>query len=294
MTFVRYCMSASRCQNASKFGCSTKSFHVGRDSCRYFGIDVRERALRQPPAIVVVLVELERRALFAPFHHHGILEAVREPERAVVMEVVAEEHRRRRCLRRRGLERGMRIEDRHHCQPAGVRNTELPDAAVVVRHVLEQPLDRVVRVRRFVDRLRVALVLAQRPQHHELPFGRVAAANVLEDEDVALVRQLGVRRSKRAASARDAVRCARQNERQIPARVLRPENRRVQLDPVPHRDHHLTGVERPRGRGRLPRGHLSDEQEQQLSAKLHAMPSPRSSAAGNPPCGCRGRASVCE
>ena len=65
----------------------------------------------------------------------------------------------------------------------------MPDAAVVARHVLEHPVDGVVGVGGFVDRLGV-LGIARRPHHDELALGLEPAADVLEDEDVAVLGEL--------------------------------------------------------------------------------------------------------
>ena len=69
-----------------------------------------ERAEVQEPFEGVVLVELELLDVLAGLHHRGVLEPVAEPERTVVMEVVAQEHVGRRRLGRGGLERGVRLD----------------------------------------------------------------------------------------------------------------------------------------------------------------------------------------
>ena len=52
----------------------------------------------------------------------------------------------------------------------------------------EQPLDGVVRIGALVEARRVA-GRPRRPLHHERPFRREPAADVLEHEDVAVFRQ---------------------------------------------------------------------------------------------------------
>ncbi len=81
---------------------------------------------------------------------------------------------------------GCGVEHRHHRQPARVDDAEHADAAVVVRHVLEQPVDGVVGVGDFVDGLGVFGFASSdgRTLHDELPLGLVSATNVLKDEDV--------------------------------------------------------------------------------------------------------------
>ena len=159
------------------------------------------------------------------------------------MEVVADEHVGRRRLRRHGLERGMRIEHRDDGEPTRVRHAHHPDAPVVVRDVLDEPLDRVVRVGALVDRLRILLV-AHLAEHHELPFGLVSPADVLVHEDVAVARQLGVRAAERRLGALDAVGRADHDDREIAGEAARDEDVRVQLHPVAHGDHRLGLVER--------------------------------------------------
>ncbi len=99
----------------------------------------------------------------------GVLEAVAEPERTVVMEVVAQEHVRRRRLGRGRLERGVGLEQGHDRQPAVIRDAEHADAAVVPPDVLDQPVDRVIGVGPLVDRLGVGRV-ARGSDHHERPL----------------------------------------------------------------------------------------------------------------------------
>ncbi len=82
-----------------------------------------------------------------------VFEAVAEAESAVVMEVVAEEHVGRRGLLGGGLERGVRVEQRHDRQPTAVGDAQHAHAAVVAGHVLDQPVDGVVGVGAFVDGL---------------------------------------------------------------------------------------------------------------------------------------------
>ena len=226
------------------------------------GIDVRQGPERQIPLVRVVAVELERLLLLRRLHPRGVLEAVAQPERAVVMKVVAQEHVPGRRLRRGRLERRMRVEHRHHGEPAGVRDAEHPHAAVVAGHVREQPVDRVVRVGALVDRVGDAMV-AQRPHHDEAALRGVTPADVLEREDVAVVRQGPVVAAQRVGGVGDAVRRAREDDGQRRVCPLRHEDRGVQLDPVAHRDHDLREVEAGGRVGVLPheRGRAQDQDE---------------------------------
>jgi len=83
----------------------------------------------------------------------------------------------------------VRIDQRHRGEPAIIRATHDSDAPVVVRHVFNEPVDRVVGVGALVDRVRVAFV-TRRTDHYELPFGLKLAADVLEDEGVTVSDEL--------------------------------------------------------------------------------------------------------
>ena len=158
-------------------------------------IGVRQRAELEIPVVGVVAIDQRRGRghLLRGLHHVGVLEAVAQAERAVVMEVVADPHVCGRGHRHDGLERGMRIERAHHREPRRVTRADHADAAVVVGDVLEQPLDGVVGVGALVDRLRV-LAIARLAQHHELALGLEAAANVLQHDDVAVGGKIDERR----------------------------------------------------------------------------------------------------
>ena len=65
----------------------------------------------------------------------------------------------------------------------------MPSASVVVRDVFDQPVDGVVGVSSLVDRVRLGAI-PRSPGHHELAFGIVPPANVLEDENKPLVSKL--------------------------------------------------------------------------------------------------------
>jgi hypothetical protein len=101
------------------------------------------------------------------------------------MEVVAEPHVGRRGLRRDRAQRRVRLGRGHDRRPAVVADAEHADAAVVVRHVLHEPVDRVVGIGAFVD-LQACIGRAQRTLHHERALALVPSAYVLEHEHVAV------------------------------------------------------------------------------------------------------------
>ena len=158
------------------------------------------------------------------------------------MEVVAEEHRRRRRLWRYRFERRMRIEHRHHREPTQIRDAEHADAPVVARHILEQPLDRVVRIGALVERRGIAR-RARRALHDERPFGTELSAQVLKREDVAFVGQRLEIRDKVAGGTVDAVRRALHDDRQRCGLGGRREDLRVKTHAVSHCDHHVADGE---------------------------------------------------
>ena len=172
------------------------------------GVDVGERAQRQVPAVGVVPIEAELLELLSALELVGVFEAVAQAKRSVVVEVVAEPHVGGRGLRRDRRERRVRLERPHDRRPAPVGDSEHPGLAVVARDVLQQPLDRVVRVGPLVEGLLVGRV-AGRPLHHERALGAELAAEVLEDEDVSVVRQGLERAVETLTGLGDAVRaCA--------------------------------------------------------------------------------------
>ena len=205
-------------------------------------VDAAERTEREVPAERVVAIERELLHVLAAFHHCGVLEAVAQTERAVVMKVVAQPHIRRGRLRRDRLQRRVRLESPHDGGPAIVGNAEHADAPVVARNILEQPLDRVVRIGALVERRGIAR-RARRALHDERPFGTELSAQVLKREDVAFVGQRLEIRDKVAGGTVDAVRRALHDDRQRCGLGGRREDLRVKTHAVSHRDHHVADGE---------------------------------------------------
>ena len=193
-------------------------------------------------ALPPVHVGLARRFLVVDVAHHLLA------ERPVVEPVVAHPAVDHRVHRHRHLQRRVRVEERHQRQESVVGNPEDADPAVGFRHVLHEPVDRVVGVGRMIDRGRV-LRPAQRPVHHVIAFGAVLAAHVLHRADVAafddhvggVVIALQDRAEMAAVGvarqARRVVGRPRQQDRRA-SRALRHDHDRVQLHAVAHRDHH--------------------------------------------------------
>ena len=135
----------------------------------------------------------------------------------------------------------MRFDERHGGEPAAVGNSGFAGAAVVVGDILDQPVDCVVRVGAFVDRVRV-FGIARVALHDERAFGAVAAADVLKDEDVAVGNHLAVEiELPRVAFliVCEAVGSAREEEWERLLGVFRDVNFGVELDAVARGNHHV-------------------------------------------------------
>ena len=198
-------------------------------------LHVRERAQREIPVVRVVLVEGEVGVLLAGLRQKCILESVTQAECAVVMEVVTQKHVGWRRLRTHSFECGMRIEHPHRRGPSIVGHTKHANAPIVFRHVRQQPLDRVVRIGAFVDRI---LRSVQRPRgtlHHECSVRLVAPSDIFEHEDVAVCCELLVAAAQARRLARNTVGRALQQKRQWVDDVLRRKHFDMQRDTVAHR-----------------------------------------------------------
>ena len=148
---------------------------------------------------------------------------------------------RHRRLRTGRHQRRMRIDDRRRSVEARIRDAPDAHLAVVVRHVLQQKIDRVVGVRRVVHVLRRFLVVDVRPHLQKLALAHPASAHILVDEDVAglleLLRRPQVLRILVFAVRSDAVRSAVHQERIGTAgSVLGHIHRREQPLAVAHRN----------------------------------------------------------
>ena len=112
-------------------------------------------------------------------------------ERAAVVGVIAHEEIGHGSLRGSRFQSRMRVDDAGGSEEAGIRNS--PDARVpiVVGHILEQPVDGVVEIAGVVDVLLGFLVVEVRAHFDELAFRHVTAADILKDENVSRLVELG-------------------------------------------------------------------------------------------------------
>src|SRR5579859_3979677 len=85
----------------------------------------------------------------------------------------------------------MRIDHAHGDEIAGIRDAVHADAAVVVRNILDQPVDGVVGVGAFVHGFLIAGI-GRGVQHFKFACGAVAPTNILKDKNVAVGKHVGV------------------------------------------------------------------------------------------------------
>ena len=167
----------------------------------------------------------------------------------------------------------MRVYERHRHREAFVRAADHTDAAVALRDVFHEPVDRVVGVGRVVHLRRVQRP-AQRTRHDVFALGLVLAPDVLINPDVAVGREQLVEQRQRRDHVRRPValragcgfvRRPRQQHRRV-ARALRHDDHRVEPHAVAHRDHHfaLHVVVRIGRRGEL-RGNVGRDGRRLLS-----------------------------
>ena len=170
-------------------------------------------------------------------------------EGPVVEPVVAHPAIDHRVHGHRYFQRGVRIHQRHQRQKSVIADAQNAHLAVGLGNVLDQPVDAVIRVSRFIHRRRILRPM-NRPVHHVVALRPVLAANVLNHPNVAaLDNHIGgiviaikdspqVRARRVAGQLIGAVRCARQQDRRM-LYALGHQDHRMQLDPVAHRDHRL-------------------------------------------------------
>src|ERR1700735_1870082 len=77
----------------------------------------------------------------------------------------------------------MRLQERHRREPATVGNYELTGTSVIVRNIFNQPIDGVVGVGAFVDRVWIFSV-SRRPLHNKRAFRAKSSADILKDKNI--------------------------------------------------------------------------------------------------------------
>ncbi len=194
-------------------------------------------------------------------HHPGVLEAVAQPESALVEEVVAHPGVAHRRLRADRLQGGVGAERGDGREPAGIRHAEDAHLPVVAGHVLHEPVDRVVRVGALVGprvpRLRGAV-------HVERSLGPEPPPDVRQHQDVAVEADaLGVTPDAGRGVARAVGRAFHENGQRSRSITGRDDHGQ-QAHAVAHRDHgfgaRVSGVGRLLGDGE--RGEDEGEERQ--------------------------------
>ncbi len=159
--------------------------------------------------------------------------------------VVADPAVDHRALRRGHLERRVRIDQGHGDRPAVIGRADHADLLVRFRHVLGQPVDRVVGVGGVVGLGRIERP-HRRPRHDVVALRAVLAADILVDEDITVIDPFAIGAPHGVAQVRLLVgdeasgivgRAFHQHGQAMGA--LRHDDDGMQLDAVAHRNHHL-------------------------------------------------------
>ena len=180
----------------------------------------------------------------AGFEQGGVLEAIAQAKRSVVVKVVAQELVGGRGLFDGGFERGVGIEGGHHGGPSAVGGAGNARAPVVVGDVLDEPVDGVPGVGGFVDAFGIGGIV-RRASHDELAFGFEAAADVLVDVVVVFPALAPV--GRHAFGDRfpidHAVRSALDEKGKRSFRILRGKDDGLEADAVAHGNHDFLEIE---------------------------------------------------
>ena len=203
------------------------------------GVDVGELAKPQIPGVSIIDIEIEIRVLvLVRLLEHRVLDGVALAQRTVAMHVVVHPLVDGRCLLADRLERRVRLEQRHPGGHPIVRDAVHPNFAIVVGDVLHQPVDAVVGVGRLAGRFRIGKI--HRRGQPEDSFRLEAPAQVLDDEDVAVLRQLlPARWNLGQRSARHPVWCSAKENGKRPGLIDRRKDHRLQMHAVADGNHHF-------------------------------------------------------
>ena len=167
---------------------------------------------------------------------------LRQKQRPIVMIVVAVEPIGHWRLWRDRFDRRMTVDARHRSVKARIRNSVNSDAAVVVSHILDQPINGVVGVGCFVDLISF-LVRNVWPHVFINAFAHIAAAHIAVNEDVACAREQFVWPQQRFVIVRairtDAIRRAVEHDRISLLLVFRLVDANEEFHAIAHRNHHF-------------------------------------------------------
>ena len=189
---------------------------------------------------------------------HGVLECVALAQRPVAVVVVVHPLIDRSGLLAHRLQRGVRMQQRQRGGQTVVRHARHADVAVV-RHMLDEPVDAVVRVSGLIGGGRIFEIDLGRQFEDSLRFE--AAAQVLDHEDVAVLRQLlDAGRHLPGRLIGHAVRRAAKQDRQGSCPIDRRQDHRLQAYAVADRDHDFFELEQ-RLRRRLLRVQIDGKEQ---------------------------------
>ena len=159
---------------------------------------IARRAGIEEILVIVIALARHRLALAGLAGLLGEIVEIDLAEGAVVEPVVAHPAVDHGAFRGGDLERGMRPEQRHRHRPAVVGRADHADALIALGHILGQPLDRVIGVGGVVGLRRVERP-DRRARHDIFALRAIFAADVLADEDIAVVDPFAQRRPHRVA-----------------------------------------------------------------------------------------------
>ncbi|MDX6461650.1 MAG: hypothetical protein QOE55_5347 [Acidobacteriaceae bacterium] len=123
----------------------------------------------QVPLIGVIGIEVEVRIrVLIGLFQHRVLEGIALAQRSVAVHIVVHPLVHRRSLFADCLQRRVRMQQRQPCRQSVVRHPIDAHSAVVMRNILHQPVDRVVRIVGLVGLLRVVGVVLLGHQKYAL------------------------------------------------------------------------------------------------------------------------------
>ena len=142
----------------------------------------------------------------------------------------------------------MRMEQRQPCRQPVVRHAVDAYFAVVVRHIFNQPLDRVVGVIGFVGLFGIVCIVSRGHQEHAFRFE--SPAEILDDKDITVCCQflpvcrhpIGAvlrRRFIEFLLRRHSIGGASQQNRQSIRLIFPRDHYRLKVHPIPHGHHEL-------------------------------------------------------
>src|SRR5215469_9736675 len=231
-------------------------------------VDIGKGSQIQVPLVRVIGLKIEMRVLvLVGLLHDGVFEVVALAQRTVTVIIVVHPLINRRRLLTDGSERRMRMEQGERSRQPVVGNAVHSDLATVVRHVVQQPFDGVVSVGRFVGGFGIVQINPGRKI--EDTFGLKAAAQILNDEDIAILGKLFHRGGHLGGRlVGNTVRSAAKQDGQRTLLADGRQDRGLKTNSIAHRNHDLLQDEggrlwRGAGRSGLLSSCMTSEQNEQ-------------------------------